>query len=366
MKTRPAVTVLLLATVLGCGGGSIKREDLNTELVKALCATYAKCGVALSEAGCTQALQPLITQSATDPYADLIAAGKIKYDGAQARKCLDAYVGQACSNTIFSVAPEQCQHVYEGQVAVGQPCSLMECVSSAYCSLEVDGKCPASCKDRLAAGSAATSSVQCVLGLTVADGLCAKLGTEGARCTGSDFGGSCGPDLFCAPDTLLCKKTRLVGESCGSTERCSGWNFCSSGLCAKPGDVGANCTQTAGTGFGGAACKVELVCDTSLPAAVCKARLAEGATCTGISSGDCNFGLACSPSGGAATTCQKPGGIGQACIGGSCASDLFCETASKLCKTRLAPGSPCTEFDSCNGGNYCQTGTCKTSSLTCN
>jgi hypothetical protein len=366
MKTRFAVLIAL--AVAACGGGSVDQKNLYSELYGALCANYAKCGVTTSKEACLALLGPTLGMTTTDPYAAQIAAGTIKYDGSAARRCIDAYASADCNTTFFTTntASAECAKVYAGTLKVGDSCTGNDCVPDAFCSFSVDGKCPATCKARLATGGGpVTSTTQCQLGLVVSGNVCASPGAEGAACTGtagSTFFSSCAGGLFCDATSKTCKKTPAKGEACTSMLPCGGYNQCLNGTCSLPGGTGAACGGSSSTiGLG---CKLDLTCDVSKASPVCSERFDEGHACSGSGSGDCKAAFRCvAGQGTTATTCQKPGQEGAGCVSGSCDAKLYCETTSKQCKALLVGGSACTQFESCQDG-FCSSNVCKNYSTT--
>ncbi len=351
---------LLLLSLVSCGGGfggSISRENYTSESFKAVCAHFANCGITGSQSACVQFYDSILGSysSTTDVYGKAIELGKIKYDGAAASRCLNGYATASCSLSALSAVSGDCRSVYVGQVPVGQSCGNGECVPSAYCTVEVDGKCPGTCKDRVPAGQAATSPSQCAVGLVLISGTCSQPPGQGSSCgTGTGTSSVCAAGLTCSSDTKTCTTPKLVGDTCSSTAPCDLFYSCINDKCAAPAGVGASCGQM---GTGTLSCKLELYCDPTLK--TCAARLGEGATCTGS---ECNYDLRCGKANAAATgnTCHKPFALNQACSASAskdCASGLYCDATSKTCLAQLAAGAACTAFDSCTGG-YCSANKC--------
>lgn len=364
-KSGPWVTsvfCVLMVGALSCGAAMTGREDLNsdikredflTESYKALCSAYVRCGLAKSATLCFEQTNPYLATQ-VDSLAPLIEAGKVEYDGAKARLCVDAIARLSCDSEFLGDLPRECQLVHEGQAAIGAGCETLECVPSAWCSPKSSGSppppgsCRGVCKARVPAGGSATASSQCETGLVLMDSVCVTPAAEGATCKELVFPPTCAAGLRCAADTKTCKKLKLEGESCDSTSLCSGYRVCARGSCTKPGDLADACTASG--------CKLDFTCDTSKAIPVCSERFGAGATCP--KGNECNFGLRClKAQASSATTCQQPGAAGQACVFGGCGKHLFCEIASKTCKPARSAGEGCTEVDSCETG-FCLAGIC--------
>src|SRR5436190_17712275 len=66
-----------------------------------------------------------------------VKAGRIHYDAAAARACIDALAAISCSALAAGngPAPEACKQVFTGTVADGQPCvSDAECLTGGFCA----------------------------------------------------------------------------------------------------------------------------------------------------------------------------------------------------------------------------------------
>ncbi len=340
----------------GIAGGNVPKDQYTTEAYKAICAHYATCGIAKSADGCFTYFQSVLGSYASvgsSLYDDAIAQGKIAYDGAAAARCLSGYSTAACSLSALLAPAADCRAIYVGQVPVGSPCGIGQCVPSAFCSAEVDLKCPGTCKARVAAGGAATAAAECVVGLGVLAGVCAEPPKEGAACSTPGSFSGCAPGLTCAADTKTCAKAKVEGDACSATAPCDTFYNCTNGKCARPGDIGASCGGATGAGLG---CKLELACSAT---GTCVARLGEGSVCTGS---ECNFGLRCSKAtaGAAEKTCHRPTPLNGACTAATasdCDTGLFCSSSSQTCVAQLADGATCTATDVCNLGT-CSAGKC--------
>ena len=341
-----ASAVTVLCAVTACGGGSIPFEQLNTELVKALCAKYEECGLARSQATCISEFDGVILND----QANAIAAGRVKYDGSAARTCVNALSKVACTELSLG-SDESCDRVYEGQVAVGATCGTStDCVSSAYCAETTTGMaCSGTCTTRVAAGGMATRSSACEEGLRVIGGVCTKPPVEGEACTQA---GGCDDWLICGSD-LKCRKPGEEGAACDRTNACALFLSCVGGTCRRAPDVGESCAATL--------CKVDLYCDPVMK--LCAEPGAAGASCTTLSA--CRKPLVCTNMGSTAGMCTSATPEGQSCATVPCDFATYCESATKLCKKRIAVGQPCPSGTECERTSNCTSGTCRSNFGSC-
>ncbi len=124
----------------------------------------------------------------------------------------------------------------------------------------------------------------CAAGLACTEGACGPIPGEGQACAGTD---TCAEGLGCAfgPTGSICVVPRGEGEACENRQACRVELHCgATGTCTADVPEGAPCDP--GLGDCGGAC----VPDAS-GGFVCRARLAEGATC--LDDLDCASGLTC-------------------------------------------------------------------------
>jgi hypothetical protein len=340
----------------GGGGGSVANDfvpsaQFTTELYKAICAHEASCGTAKSFDSCFQYSQSALVASAgtttLNNFRDQhLAEQKISYDGAAAARCLRGYANAGCSLPLTPV--DDCASVYVGRVPVGSPCRLLQCVPGAFCTSEVDLKCPGTCKARLPAGAAATSITECEVGLVVVSGKCAPPRKEGEACATHGPVGDCATGLTCAFGSKTCVKRRVGGDACSDASECATYTRCLNGKCAAFPDVGEPCDL--------ARCKLGLMCGAG---GTCVQPGGAGAVCT---STGCLFDLRCGKATPSATekTCQKPTPLDGACAPATpstCGAGLYCSSGSMTCVPRLEAGAACTAVDGCKAGP-CTAGKC--------
>jgi hypothetical protein len=311
--------VAALIALAGCGGGgsgTIALADLPTRVVDTLCAAEVSCGLYADAASCRASVTSDLGQLGAD-----VAAGKVKYDGAQAGACLDAFATAfgscrlsdprvrqpaSCAQTFVGTVPtggaclvnEDCVSARctfpscavgtccvgacdaavaaEGSVAVGGACmSTSQCVAGAFCNFDVTAP---TCVALKPAGQACASSEECVSGTACAVngnpattvGACVKPPARGEPCTGlftCDSGGD-----FCDPATRTCLARVAVGGACTpNTDDCVLYASCdaTTSTCVARGAVGAPCVAAAGSScLSGLTC-ANGVCATEPPKPVC-------------------------------------------------------------------------------------------------
>lgn len=159
--------------------------------------------------------------------------------------------------------------------------------------------------------------------------------------------GYCGWDLSTGtcPDT--CRPFVAAGGACPGGEGCADGLVCDGGICKTPSGPGLPCP-----------CRDDLWCDASGATPVCRAFLAQGASCDPLAS-LCNGLTTCV---GAPATCQPWLGVGATCAttADRCGIGYVCSDASSTCVSVPALGDACTDL--CVG-SWCdvfsQTPTCK-------
>ncbi len=345
-----ALAVALLATACS---NSVSQDQLYPEIYKAYCSQYARCGLAHSESACKAIYDGYLKyMSVPNQYESSIAAGKIRYNGDRARRCIDAMAATPCSDSVLALSSnEDCRLIFEGLVPVGGACGTSECVPSAYCTVDAGGtECPGTCVERVAEGGAAKYAAMCTFPLVLVDGKCTKRRKTGEACHESS---EC-ESYSCSEG--LCRTPGASGDACSKTASCATFLNCVEGTCRLPADLGETCNATSIT-----QCKVDLYCNKADSAdGVCRERGTEGQACTAASL--CMTPLACS--GG---KCTKPVGAGQSCTELICEPAYYCESKTKVCKDRLAEGQACTGIGSeCQLDMSCRGGKCtKTAASGC-
>ncbi len=303
-----------VAVLVGCGGGTgiggpIPFSAFESAAGSAVCNVLVVCGDVPDEATCLASDQ--VEPHYYDTLGQDIAAGKVSYDGAKARSCIDGLNAiSSCDRTTLAdltLAPD-CNGVFTGTVAPGGACFFsQECAAGGSCQ---------------SADSVCDPLHQCCAGT------CARLVTVAA-------GGDCtGIDAQCAAGTLC------VFSGTGNTGTCVT-------LVTTPG---ATCGGTI-------PCAPPLYCDTV--SNTCKTPVATGGACNpGLGSIDCaNLRDLCDA---ASSSCKPRIAVGSPCPGGAdCVSYAYCDATSGNCVELPAVGRPCSlsavaaNGDQCLGGVTC-------------
>lgn len=354
--------------IAGCGGSGstgggnpIPIDDLGSQYVAAGCDYLVRCNSISDAALCSSLFTPLYQMTSFNSFgasAAAVKAGKATYDGAAARKCVEAIRNQSCtgSNSAVDVA---CEKVFTGTLADGSRCITdAECLASSFCAKPAATAGAASCDGTCVPGgtlcdndsqcsggqlcdtttmSTATSNGTCVTpiqpGATGApcgtnnacrDGLwcsraatpatCMPLGQAGASCDGNLLAG-CAAGLICVPSddgaTSSCLTDARKGEPCQALYQCGG--FFSTLVCDETAHACVDAPAAgpcAGTGLGLHVCDFRTsYCDLSQPTPTCMPFKASGASCdpTGASGSECgtSSGTLCqtTAAGGTSGTC---------------------------------------------------------------
>jgi hypothetical protein len=286
------------------GGGSLPLAQFHDAMLSATCHLRVLCGQLPDEATCgaTEQEEPHLYAS----LPQLVAAGRIIYDGQKARACVDEINGlPSCNRSVVDVpgALADCQQVLVGGVPAGGDCFLNEecahgsCQSAVACDSSVQC-CPGTCvayPQPLAAGADCSDlTLSCQTGTTCTNPpgtsslICQPLVTTvGASCASI----SCAESLVCDPVTLTCQLRSSTGGACDPMrgdedcddmrDRCD-----SSSVCSPRVAVGAACDAQG-------ACVAWASCDPTLH--TCVELPTAGQTCLAAQGPRC-LGLGCDPS----------------------------------------------------------------------
>lgn len=313
MRARRVVIAALLAA---CGDNipAIELDELYAETVRVRCERLVRCGLLATDEACTAFFR---TPDEDDLYA-AIDAGKIRYDGEAARRCLDARAELPCDETSHEVRTliEACDRMLVGTLEVGVPCAFDRECSSDSCDAPVcppDTCCTGTClATRVAAADApCATDEECVLETFCSrQGLCSPLAARAQPCR---LDAHCDHGLACIGATELqdgvCRALPLLGESCPYT-RCA--------------ELGATCNSA------------EICVPIGLP----------GTPCT--TGSDCSPFTVCGPSG----LCIDVPRLGEPC-GFECAGEAWCSNGT--CIEPLENAAPCSADNQC-ASLYCQEG----------
>jgi hypothetical protein len=331
----------------GGGGSTVALEDLPAEVAAAQCSLYEKCfgpvyGLFMNGEDCAKLTLSRVKNGDLGQLSAAVASGKVTYDAAKARQCLDEIAARTCTELTQRLS-ETCDQVAEGSVETGGECAFdFDCKGRAFCKL--DAGCPGKCSALGAAGAGCSDDDHCQDGLVCgSNSACVKPGAENEACGG-------GVEPECAP-TLFCVGAEAATKTAGSCKPVSQ-------VFAKK--AGESCSYKDGT-----LCAPELSCvyDAQPPASgKCAAKVASGAACKRLSvPSACPEGEYCDGSGASADgTCKAKPGPGKPCakaLGDDvCAAYSRCEGGT--CVELQDNGGPCQSSDVCYSGE-CVKGSCK-------
>jgi hypothetical protein len=315
-----AVCLTSLSLLASCGNeDGIPFEDLEERAFVAGCNLQIACGAIPDAATCRTSLQTEIGFYAT--MAQDIASGRVIYDSAKARDCLQQLNDvTTCSQTELAAflarAESACEGTFTGTAAPGTPCFLSEeCANRGVCETPAGGCatntcCQGTCVARpapipiggdcsgLEAYQTCVANAACVFDSVTGTSTCrVPTAGDGDVCTG---GGACIPPAGCVTDATTPGTGRCVapagrGQTCDPNRGAPcddprDWCDPASNTCAPKSVVGGACTT-------GGACIEYATCD--------------GTTCVG-------------PSGLAGATCD-PTGLNP------CFGHLECDAATSSC-----------------------------------
>jgi hypothetical protein len=253
-----------LWTACAADPSPIAIDDYGAAYFDASCQYLVTCGQLKSVQECHDLFMPIAARPSNSVLA-AIESGKVTYDGASARACVDGIAALRCEIEVGSRGgPLACARVTRGTVPVRGPCALnAECVSQVCelptcdqaccigsCYLDQplfsgdigaacrnDTECRSelychagSCAPLLPAGASCETPTACALGLTCRSGACTARPRVGEPCDEE-----CADNFaFCSPTTKKCVKFALGGESCGVEFPCSVYYVCTNSRCSLP------------------------------------------------------------------------------------------------------------------------------------
>jgi hypothetical protein len=309
-------SLAIAALVAACSSASIKLEELDAAGLTARCERFVRCGLASSTGACEASFRKP-PPSSFGPARD---AGRLAFDGEQARSCEDALAAQSCDVTTrdVRVVPDACKKMFRGRIAAGDACAFDEECASSRCGQQVcpEGACCVGTCDAATAGGpgdACDRSSQCSDGFCdAADHTCRALIAANTTCMRDeecDFGLACLSPSPSLPGT--CKPLPHVGEAC-PYQRCA--------------ELGAVCDATSH----------------------CVAVGLPGKPCT--SNGDCSTFTECDAK---SRVCIELPTLGMPCDV-ACAGDAYCKFDAQDAGTCAAPdpnGAVCDDAGTCASRN---------------
>jgi hypothetical protein len=329
--------------------GPVAIEQLAHELAVTTCMMYGRCFPGAVLAACVSSEEKLLGDQNVASMQAGIAAGKISYDGATVRACLDLYPKLECDYSNVSILLPTCTNVWGGTVAVGGSCnSSFECASNAFSNVcrSANNTCP---------------------------GVCAAKATAGEPCASLS---DCDGTLKCVSAAGTCKVPLKLGDTCSPVttgiDACGGLTQCvqlpnmAQGQCVivngpTAGQEGAVCNSNQD-------CQNGLVCSATAevadsgnyPIFRCRKVSSPGSTCWYSLDNPCSFGQYCPMASNALTNsvaqCTAQKAAGQACSGTSifeCAADLdctngTCQPALQRLSAACVSNSDCYSFNCVN------------------
>ena len=364
-----ASLVLVLGVVLlsGCprsrdgggGGGDVPIDGLMPEIISAYCDLLLRCDFGGSDASGIRLLlgdatrcrdylgRAFESDSEVGPLIDAVNAGRIVYDAAAARACIDT-VRSGCSASLGGADFDgACDDVFSGTIAEGGDCWFdSECAPGLGCDF-ASGTCPGACAP--GAGGFICDTTPCsedeecfypdggttprcvtpMLGADAAEGQPCGLVEEGAE---SVTRRACAPGLWCTGNASTigtCRAPIAAGAPCTSEgDRCVDGHFCAGGSCRAVTIVrtpGGPCDEA-----------MLQICDPLL-------RLeCQSGACVEITDG--NAGSPCRGGDFSETTCDE---------------GLVCHRDTMTC------GAPKSAGAGCESDDECASGSCDFTAMTC-
>jgi hypothetical protein len=323
----------LAGLVAGCGSSS--KDPAGPASALALCqgigSTLASREVACSGGGIPESYMnlELAVVLNCENFQDAQAAGRVGFDQAKAKACLDTLAASSCGLLLRGGSlPSACYEAVPPQVAAGGTCTSsldLECVAG-FCDTSAAAACTTGghCITSATLGQACSSTLRCARGLTCnASSTCEAV----AAVTLVGLGGDC---------------------SASATTACDDGLYCNNAVtprvCAAWKGAGESCT--------GAPCQLGLHCDPV--SHTCATLVALGATCV-PGQGQCAGNAYCSPTNKCVVTptlggdCSPSAGEALFCIDSWCKPPVAPATAP-TCAPYAAPGA------ACDTGNLLQCG----------
>jgi hypothetical protein len=337
-------------------------ESLRLALTEARCHAAFHCphfsadvdvtrSVYTSEADCELLLRRLPEHPRWSALRAAVAAGRIRYDEAAARRCVER---EAASCIVNRRQGHVCHEAFVGTLPVGASCVRgEECAGSAWCDYNADGPNAAPCRGRCTPRGLPGSS--CYF-----DRQCDPANSGEARCDAQS-----GDTMGTCVDVRWATFVPREGEPCGefrtsdtllSRTPCQAGLYCREGSCITTRALGESCSP-------GSPCAEGLSCllTGNGEARACgrlvrRNRAGEPCGPETNSFGFCSeeFNLecvagACRPAGdGTAGSRCLDNQFSQLAINGNCNAGLYCDRTSQTClPRRAAEGDPCQQSGEC-------------------
>lgn len=359
----------LAVSLAACGGGYSVDDFLSG--TSAQSTNLVICGLGVAPEYAAAFSGAFFTGDVAADAKRAVASGRVKFDGAHAKACLDkialnpstCFGPAASSRTSFDRAPLDCTLIFTGTVADGGSCYFaVDCVSGS-CD-QSNSACPGKCRPTAHEGGSCSAGA-CPRGLVCVSSSggdsCQQPGAAGARC---DDSYSCKDDLICL--NHACAARVAQGGACSNPGECADGLYCGSGGTCQPRvDAGGACTSSSsGWSVTSELCKGRQLClgETNTAPGRCATPQGAGGPCsratgaTGLAAG-CLTGLVCDA---ATSKCVLAPKTGQPCPDHLC--DLlgaYCG-GNGTCLAKVADGQACTMSEQCLPSSWCDS-----SSRTC-
>jgi hypothetical protein len=268
---------LVVATALlaACGSDPVAIDDYASEARDAHCRYLVKCGAIESVEICRRLDVGIHIRLSVNERA-AVDAGRIKFDGDDARRCFDALADRSCDVTSKSnrAVPDECLGILTGTLREGEACTAGDQCVSRNCEVPT---CNMACCTGMCVGSdappRAKAGESCELATCDDESFCDQdVMTCVARRPREAFcvsGAECNFGLDCVQGGS-CTTLPVLGQPCTGPCRDEGTTCGSSGLCVKVALAGEACVTSAD-------CSRMYRCD---PAKHCTAGIATGAACS--------------------------------------------------------------------------------------
>jgi hypothetical protein len=348
--------LLFLAVLSSCGGGGgggdggpATAGEFSAALVDAVGAKNAQCGPMTTAASrfmlSMQVLPRLV--------AEAERAGRMGYDPAKGKECLQLIAGSTCAELAVEAGQElaaPCEDAFVPKVPVGGGCTALvdtnvtgECIGGT-CQLNTDGACTDTQGTCVARG-----------GLGDACGWHVAACARGYKCGSSGFCVARAPVIFQSHAGDRCDGLQEEGRLCEDALRCVGLR--GAATCEARAEAGDAC------GAGG-----DCVLGTSCDGVTCTAWKRVGDSCV-AGNDECEDGAfcdhgSCAPWPGKTGTCGTPVGedyrdcldpeawcnLAVGAVTGTCQSSL---AAPQTCDPDQTAALQCGPYAICSSGGIC-------------
>lgn len=320
---RLVIAVLLLTACGDDDAGDPSRYvsvDQYSAVAKASwCSYYTQCGYFTDHEACMSA-RLFVNADLSPSIVNAIKAGRVAYNGNNAKACLDATATATCDKTDDAgrVQPRACREIFQGTLAADAACYLdAECISGNCQAVVADGICePGKCVgDTPPSTEPAANGEPCNFVSGCAPGsrcnsttdVCETLHGTGMDCVTT---ADCAYGLGCAGNPRTCKPLPALGQPCPDGECRDDGTRCTASGCVAIGLTGATCNS-------GSECSIYYTCDFST------------------------------------MKCKRGPVTGEACPSGNqrCFDASFCDSSTLKCVPYRGPGESCTSSLQCASGS---------------